>query len=100
MTEGIEMLRKLIDKLFPDQPLRGYHVTIYLDEKLTIPMWSLNSRDWNEVKEFMKDHLEAGLNCKFYDYESKYHEGGIALAKNFNESTVDVEELIEYLSYM
>ena len=86
---------KLIDKLFPDQPMKGYHATIYRNEELTMPMWSLNSRDWNEVKEFMAEHLEAGLNCKVYDYESADRTEGIALAKNFSKY-IHVESIIEW----
>lgn len=82
--------------------MEGYYVAAYLDEKCTMPMDSLNTKDFEKVKDFIWKHCQQGYNCKFYDYESEVTAfgGGIAYAKLFNESTVDVDELIEYFSFM
>jgi hypothetical protein len=80
--------------------MEGYYVAAYLDERCTAPMYGMNTKDFEKVKDFIWRYCQQGYNCKFYDYESETYGGGIAYAKLFNESTVDVDELIEYFSFM
>ena len=78
--------------------MEGYYVVACLDERFNVPMFGMNTKDFEKVKEFIWENCQKGYNCKFYDYENCG--GGIALAKSFDESTVEADELIEYFSFM
>lgn len=94
------MLQKIINFFTSKEYKTGYEAFAYLDEGFKHLMCSIKSDDFDEIKEFIWEACQKGLNCKFYDYESRYYEGGIALARHFDETTTDVEELITYYSYM
>lgn len=82
--------------------MEGYFVAAYLDDRFSVPMHGMNTKNFEKVKEFIWENCQQGYNCKFYDYESEttMRGGVIALAKSFNESIRDVDELIEYFSFM
>ena len=63
-------------------------------------MEELETDNWSEVENFIWEHCQRGLNCKFIDKESPVYEGGEAFADRFNENTVEVEELIDRYSFM
>lgn len=71
---------KFFSKLFPEEPRKGYHAVAYLDAGFKHPLWGENSLDLNTIKEFIKEHTQAGLNCKIYDYNSVPCAEGIVLA--------------------
>jgi hypothetical protein len=77
-----------------------FFVAAYLDDKFNVPMFGMYTDNFEKVKEFIWRYCQQGYNCKFYDYESETYDGGIALAKSFNDLIRDVDELIEEFSFM
>jgi hypothetical protein len=77
-----------------------YTVKAYLEKSMKGLMADLETDDWNEVEAFIWQYCQQGLNCKFVDNTSPTYNGGEAYADLFNESTVEVEELIVRYSFM
>lgn len=69
-----------------------YYVGAYYDEAFRGLAYAKGIDDWNEVEEFIWEYAQKGFNCLIIEHQTGTKQ--YAFAEDFNENTVEPQEII------